>query len=496
MRKSSNIPNFARRLLDARPMMHIKGASRPVVDKNVQGHASRTRSQGLKRAFPVALLSALVASGFIAAMPAGPAYAYGTYFNNWPGNPVVNYALAGTIVGPNLQAWSPTPVPSLQSVINTAWNENRAAICNVIESHVGSLLKSYKDWTCSLPASGDLEGSLVGANELGLRYAINDIAIGVDWNVLDQGIDWANVNATSIDGSVAPSSSLYGSTPLSIGSSEVSLSDADVSSSNIAAKLFPGALTFVDNVIDNTVLPNVTSAIGVSSGLDSINGDFHAVANKIASYYLLRSDPYATELFSLNLGVDPEDVIFTFGRGGSPEPAPISCAYYPDDTQPGYTEVEAICSPSQPGGVTQLQLQEDNMGTWTDDPLDTSFEPGAPMGPENSWLASSPYRDWAPNDGPDSGYAPLMTDYPPIQWQSPGVESLTVAMRVCSTNEWGINCAPAVGVTQNQQQASSGSSGSGGGGGGGGEGSGPPTTIYQPPGTKRHCGEPGVYCAE
>jgi uncharacterized membrane protein YgcG len=369
-----------------------------------------------------------------------------------------------------------------------------------------------------LPASGDLQGALIGPNQFGLRYQLDGIAVGLDYNIA--GIDWANIygtfnaqlqvnldTATSIDGSVTAPDPVFISSPISIASSEVSLSDADVWSANILAKLFPEALTFVENMADSTVIPNVTSALGVSSSLESINGDLHVAAGEIAKVYVLSSDPYATELFSLSLGVDSQDVVLTFGRGGSPEPAPTSCSYYPDDTYAGYTEVQAICSPDQPGGVTQLQLQEFTSGAWRDDPADTSFEPGAPGGPENSWLSQPPNPDWSPNNGPDSRYAPLMADYPVIQFLKPGVPSGTVQMRVCSINQWGINCSASVAVAQNQQQAGGGGGGSGGGGGGGGAGGGgggggggagvsPPTTIYQPPGTTRRCGEPGVYCAE
>jgi hypothetical protein len=65
-----------------------------------------------------------------------------------------------------------------------------------------------------------------------------------------------------------------------------------------------------------------------------------------------------------------------------------------------------------------------------------------------------------------------MTDYSPIQKDSP-----TVQMRVCSSNVWGLNCTPPNAV----DQATGGAGGSGGGGGrggggGGGYGSGSPIT--------------------
>ena len=480
-----------------------------------RGHkAQPTRKlSGMKRALSTTLLTALVASGFAVGAAAGPAYASG-YYNNWPGNPEVNYAYKGALIGQNLQKFSPTPVPGLRTVFDNAWSASGAAVCNTIKGYLLDALGSFEEWTCSLPSNGDLLGGLVGPNELGLKYQVNGISIGLDY---EKDGDWANINGTfdaqlaitlgvasSINGSVTSSSSPYGTTPVSINSSQVSFSDADFSSANVLLHIFaPNALPQAQSELDSTVLKGVASLLRLTSDVTTINSDLHTAASWIASLYVLSSDPEATQMFSLSLGVDAQHVTFTLGRGGSPAPQPSGCNYYPDDTYPGYTEVDAICSPDQPRGVTQLQLQELTSGSWRDDPADTTFEPGAPGGPESSWLAPPPYVDWSPNNGPDSGYAPLMTDYPSTQWVRPGVPSATVQMRVCSTNKWGLNCDAPVAVAQNQQLASTGGGSGGGGGGyggggygGGGGGYNPPATPYQPPGTKRHCGEPGVYCAE
>ena len=359
-------------------------------------------------------------------------------------------------------------------MFDNAWSASGAAVCNTIKGYLLDALGSFEEWTCSLPSNGDLLGGLAGPNELGLKYQVNGISIGLDY---EKDGDWANINGTfdaqlaitlgvasSINGSVTSSSSPYGTTPVSINSSQVSFSDADFSSANVLLHIFaPNALPQAQSELDSTVLKGVASLLRLTSDVTTINSDLHTAASWIASLYVLSSDPEATQMFSLSLGVDAQHVTFTLGRGGSPEPQPSGCNYYPDDTYPGYTEVDAICSPDQPRGVTQLQLQELTSGSWRDDPADTTFEPGAPGGPESSWLAPPPYVDWSPNNGPDSGYVPLMTDYPSTQWVRPGVPSATVQMRVCSTNKWGLNCDAPVAVAQNQQLASTGG-GSGGGG--------------------------------
>ncbi len=338
---------------------------------------------GVKRALSATLLTALVASGFAVGAAAGPAYASGDY-NNWPGNPEVNYAYQGALIGQNLQKFSPTPVPGLRTVFDNAWSASEAAVCNTLKGYLLDALGSFEEWTCSLPSNGDLRGGLAGPDELGLKYQVNGISIGLDY---EKDGDWANINGTfdaqlaitlgvasSISGSVASSSSLYGTTPVSIKSSQVSFSDADFSSASVLLHIFaPNALPEAQSELDSTVLKGVASLLGLTSDVTRINSDLHTAASWIASLYVLSRDPEATEVFGLSLGVDAQHVIFTLGRGGSPEPLPTGCNYYPDDSYPGYTEVDAICSPDQRRGVTQLQLEEYARGSWRDDNCGTSL---------------------------------------------------------------------------------------------------------------------------
>jgi hypothetical protein len=429
----------------------------------------------------------MVAGGLVLAAPATPAYA-GPYFNDWPGITEVNYVYEGTVA----RSFVP-PIPDLEQVFNNEWSANETMVCGEIESLFAAYTSkagfSFKDWSCNLPSTGDLEGAPLGPGEVGLEYGLTDASLAVDIDVLG---DWINftgsVNAqldidlnvaTSINGSLQSSSPLYASSPASLVSSEVTFSDADLSTANTLLHLLaPGLEGFVENLVDSSTLSNVAARIGLPAAIVTTNNALNGVAGTIAAP-LLAADPLADVAFGLGVGVDSQHVIFTYTLGGSPEPKPAGCAYYPDDTNPGYTQVDAICSPDQAAGVTQLQLQEDNGGNWTDDPLDTSFEPGAPRGPENSFLGNPPYTDWAPNNGPDSGYAPYMTDYPPYQWSTPGVEAPTVEMRVCSISQYGPNCLPAVNVVQNTETVGGGGGGGGGGGSGEGSVSGPPVAPIQ-----------------
>jgi hypothetical protein len=118
-----------------------------------------------------------------------------------------------------------------------------------------------------------------------------------------------------------------------------------------------------------------------------------------------------------------------------PSQRPTGCSFGPI-TVSGNPGVEAICSPNQPSGVSELVLQDYVKHKWGDNPLDSSIEPGAHPGPQYSNLAGG---SWNPNNGPSSGYAPLMDDFP-------ATSSHTVKMRVCAKNTLGLRCTIGVNV--------------------------------------------------
>ena len=225
--------------------------------------------------------------------------------------------------------------------------------------------------------------------------------------------------------------------------------------------------------IESLVVNNVAGWVGLPAQIKHVNQSIEELAHFLyldPFWGVKTSYPDANQVFNLSIGVSRSNLTLTYARQPL-QPAPKSCTYYPDGGPSG-TGVEAICSPNQAKGVTTLLLQGHTGGKWTDNPLDSTYEPGAHPGPQWAFLGSPPYADWSPNNGPDSGYAPVLVDYPVTS-------HTTVEMRVCSSNFWGLNCDAGVNVSGYTAGGSSGSSGGGGGGGGGGgvtgSGTGSPT---------------------
>ncbi len=438
-------------------------------DRGAQGTSNRREIRRPRRTAFRALLAAAVAGGTSVVLPGAVAYA-GGYYNPWAGNPVINYAYQGKAVGSNLQKLLPAPVPGLDQEFNSAWAASEPGVCHKIEDYLESALGSFTGWKCNLPSSGDLEGALLAPNELGLNFGLSGISISLDY--LAAGIDWVTIDGTfdaqahiTLDVANEVDWSDPSQSPVRVASSLVSFSGADFSSANVLLHIFdPSALSKADNKVDSTVIAGAAPMLGLTSDILTLNGDLGSAATAIADLYVLPEYPDAAQGFSLTIGVDSSHVILTFGRGGSPEPAPRGCEFYPDWSgfAPGTTEVDATCSPSEARGVGKLVLQEQRRGAWTHNPKDAQYEPGDPA----SWvsqLAPAPYVAWQPNNGPGSGYAPYMTDYPVVQQGAP-----TVQMRVCSSNQWGFNCTAPHAVDQVVGGAGgSGAGGSGGGGGGG-----------------------------
>ena len=249
-------------------------------------------------------------------------------------------------------------------------------------------------------------------------------------------------------------------------------------------------LATADAEADSTVVSNVASLLGLSSDLGPINRDLNAGASQIWTSLVKPLSPDANEMFNLSIAVSAKQLTVTYSREPV-EPTPVGCLFYPN-AGPAGTGVEALCSPNQPKGVTALLLQDYTMGAWRDNPLDTTYEPGAHPGPEWSYLKSDGYG-WDPSAGPDSGLRARCSSTIRRSRKGPS----TVEMRVCSFNAWGLSCDPGVVVHGYTAGEGGGSSGGGGvvaeaAGGGPAAGTTPGTT---PPGGKRHCGDPGVFCA-
>jgi hypothetical protein len=417
-----------------------------------------------------------------------------TFHNDWPGKVVIDYDY-GKNVFTNLQKEAKSKPPAVASVLEDAWSKpsTENAVCNKIERVVAPFYMSpfpIENWGCALPPKGDVEAALVGPNQLGLEFWADGIRItGNDPMVPFGG---ATINGTfdlefqvTLDfASPVDGTSHSSKTPVTIDSSRVSVRDANFTSANIFVT--SSDLATAEAKADSLVVPNVASVIGLSSDLGPINRDLNTGANQIWTSLVKPLSPDANEMFNLSIAVDGKDLTVTYSREPV-EPAPVGCSFAAN-AGPAGTGVEADCSPHQPKGVTTLLLQDYTKGAWRDNPLDSTYEPGAHPGPEWSY-ANSNGNGWTPSTGPDTGYAPMLVDYPAL----PKGHS-TVEMRVCSDNVWGLSCDP--GVVVHGYTAGEGGGSSGGGGGGGGGTGGPGTTPgTTPPGGKRHCGEQGVYCA-
>ena len=423
-----------------------------------------------------------------------------TFHDHWKGKVVIDYRY-GKEVFTNLQKLAKAKPPAVGVVFGDAWSAHstQKSICTEIDRQLAPHYMTtfpIPDWTCRLPATGDLEAALTGPNQLELEFKADGVSVSGNDPAVPFG--GATIRGTfdltfqvTLDfASPVDGTSHSSKTPVTIDSSQVSVSHANFTSANIFVS--GSDLATADAQADDTVVSGVASQLGLSSDLGPINRDLNAGAGQIWSTLVKPGSPDANELFNLSIAVGAKTLTVTYSRQPV-EAMPVGCLFYAD-AGPAGTGVEALCSPHQPKGVTTLLLQDHTKGAWRDNPLDTTYEPGAHPGPEWSYLNSNG-NGWTPSDGPDSGFAPYLVDYPALP-----KGDTTVEMRVCSYNAWGLSCDPGVDV-HGYTAGSGGGSGGGGGGGGGGAGAGggtggsgttPGTT---PPGGKRHCGEAGVYCA-
>ncbi len=416
-----------------------------------------------------------------------------TFHNHWKGNVVIDYTY-GKDVFSNLQKDAKAKPPAVGAVFGDAWSSHstRTSVCTEVDRQLAPHYMTtfpIPDWSCGLPATGDLKAALAGPNQLVLEFKADGVSVsGTDPSVPFGG---ATIRGTfdlifrvTLDfASPVDGTSHSSKTPVTIDSSQVSVSHANFTSANVFVS--GSDLATADAKADATVVSGVASLLGLSSDLGPINRDLNAGAGQIWSTLVKPVSPDANELFNLSIAVGAKTLTVTYSRQPV-EAAPVGCLFYAD-SGPAGTGVAAICSPHQPKGVTTLLLQDHTGGAWRDNPLDSTYEPGAHPGPEWSY-ANSNGNGWTPSEGPDTGFAPYLVDYPVVPQGH-----TTVEMRVCSYNAWGLSCDAGVEV----HGYTAGSGGGNGGGGGGGAGSGGPGTTpgTTPPGGKRHCGDPGVFCA-
>jgi len=428
----------------------------------------------------LAVMTTLVV-GALAALALSAPVASAATFDHWPGSVAINYDYNGKPQAPDLQnllmAVDPSALPTpVGTTIEKLWQKSSSGknppICDDIQTEVAKVLSQstpLANWSCSLPASGDVQGELEAGNVLGVDFLVHGIALTFDVNdpygrataELTADIDF-HVDldfAATVDGASKSTTAA-----LSIGSSSVRVTGGKLSAQQFG--ITQSALEPYAHEIESLDVQNVAGWVGLPAKVAQENRDIESGAHLIYSHYVQPSDPDANQMFNLSIGVSQTNLTLTFDRD-SLEPAPKDCTFYAD-AGPSGGGVEAMCSPDQPKGVTELVLQDHDNGKWGDNPQDSTIEPGAPGGPERATLVPGPYPTWEGNAGADLGYAPELVDYPITK---PGVT--TVEMRVCSSNAWGLNCDAPVKVTGYTAGGSgAGTGGSGGGGGGGGAGGG------------------------
>ncbi len=309
--------------------------------------------------------------------------------------------------------------------------------------------------------------------------------------------DWATVNATfnaqfhltlDLENSIEagqPSSSV------SLGPSEITFSNADVSSANVLLHIFaPDLLSDAQSWLDGYVISGAAGLLGLGPDITSVNNDLNSLATFMAAFYVKPSYPHATDVtFGLSADVSPDNLIITYSMN-PPEPVPAGCTAWGTGADPYASSgpsVEATCSPDQPHAVNWVVLQQHDSGGWATAPAYTlGFQNGYHLKVNGSKLyAETPGTNvpgWFPNDGsygegvPDSG--PDLTcggssDPCGAFMVDPLATGPTNEMRVCSEDKWALDCDAAVSVSQ----PSSSGGGGGGGGGGGSVPPGPPTSV-------------------
>ena len=137
------------------------------------------------------LLLAVLATSMLAGLALGVPAAGAATFDHGPGNVAINYDYNGEPQETNLQKLlkvvDPSAVPKpVGATIEKLWQKtSKTAVCNHIQTEVAKLLKQptpLADWSCSLPASGDVQGRLEASSVVGVDFLLDGIALTFDVN--------------------------------------------------------------------------------------------------------------------------------------------------------------------------------------------------------------------------------------------------------------------------------------------------------------------------
>ncbi len=425
--------------------------------------------------------SALAGSGVASFVAAGPASATPTYFDQWPGNVVIDYQSPNGVTASNLQNYAQSPIPSLSSTFSSALQANTKSLCDFLQTAVEARTGQpvLATWKCNLASTGDLEAAQLGTNEVGLDY-VDGSSFSFSYDGVPGG---AIINAKfdlelTVNLSFADQVGGGQGSPVAITSSSLGISNASFSSSNLFVKALGGkTLKQAAQAMDAVSISPAANLLDFGTQVASVNNKLVADVGSLTpdvapdgSWCGLSGcpdDPTALEspVFDLSATVDASNLYLVFSHGAVPALAPVGCEFGSSGATAPAT-VYAECSPGQPGGVTQLSLLQQQNGAWT------ILGPQATSGWAPSALNGVALGSWVPNAGPVTAYAPWM--------QGPQLAGTgdMVEVTVCSFDQWGSNCDPATNFTLAKNAVSDPPTAGGGG-------------IVGPPPIKGRCGSGG-----
>ncbi len=365
--------------------------------------------------------------------------------SGWPGTIQLKFAPAN---GP-LQDVTPSPTSSLGALLASDWTKvtkvdptksTTSPVCSDLESLIPEV-----HWdSCQIPTIGDLQAQAIdpaAPGQLHLTFAVpgNSIAFDAPSEPTDPELYAAfdlEIDVTlQVDPTIADDGSGSPSGPISLASAVVRFSNAHATTANIGANAVD-ASGQLENLIDNEVVPLSDTGMDLTGAIASANTELDTVAQQLSSNQLKPApNEYLTPTLDLATSVDANYLTFTFSHG-SPPPQPLGCSFWePPGSDQRAGDVYATCGAWQPDGVTDLFLQVlygDPGGQWSAMPGDPRSFYGDP-----SW-ADSPETILS-----GGSWTFQVSGQPALVGSG---QSGPAEVRVCSKNEWGIDCTTPVSV--------------------------------------------------
>jgi hypothetical protein len=259
-------------------------------------------------------------------------------------------------------------------------------MCDAIRSHV-----STSNWrACDISATGELRAKVVGPNLVDLKYVVRGAHVRFDQTTDTVFGSWADptidatfdieigvtlATADAIDGAVDSSSPDYRGAPITIQPARVRLTNAHISTGNVAANvvnLFTNALGHAEDRLNQTAKTQSSNVLGGPIG--DGNALLHDGAKRLGDWIRSQQSPATSNwFFNLDFGLEPGQLVLVFRRDAAPPILPTSCAFdvlsgdsvwgHCDNTDPDTSRLERLqasswvtatgCTRAQGGGWVQ-----------------------------------------------------------------------------------------------------------------------------------------------